>query len=256
MENAKKWTAKRIVNTVISVILWIFLAFAALTTVIALATTANSNKVPNLFGYSMMNVLTDSMDCEDGVMKEGDLILVRLLDDEEKNDLAEGDVISFLDSTLRDENGKKQVTTHRIVSIERDTDGKLLSVKTKGDNPNAGIDTIDRYQNEILGKFHKNLGAVGEAFGFLQSSKGFLLCVVVPLLVFFIYEVFVVVKNVVELKNKDKKVITEEDEELIKQQAIAEFLRQQEEKAKEKGTEPTETPETPAQSPEPDEKGE
>ena len=48
-----------------------------------------------------------------------------------------------------------------------------------------------------------------------------------PLVAFFVYQLVVFIKNVVQVKNADKKVITAEDEELIRQRAIEEYLRQQ-----------------------------
>lgn len=48
-----------------------------------------------------------------------------------------------------------------------------------------------------------------------------------PLVIFFGYEVYVFVKTVLSVKNEGKKVITAADEELIKQRAIEEYLRSQ-----------------------------
>ncbi len=238
----KKRDAWKNVNTVISVILWIFLVFSALVSVIALTSTANENNVPNLFGYSLMNVLTDSMDCEDGEMKKGDLILVKLLDDEDLDDLEEGAIISFFDWDLPTVDGNLQINTHRIVDITR-SNGTFISAQTKGDNPAAGVDKTLRSREDIVGVYVKNLGGIGDAYAYLRTSNGFLFCIEIPLILFFIYEVFVVVKNVVEFKNRDKKIITEEDEELIRREAIAEYLRQQEEeKAKAENPGETEDP--------------
>ena len=52
-----------------------------------------------------------------------------------------------------------------------------------------------------------------------------------PLFLFFAYELFVFIKTLLTVKNEGKKVITAEDEELIKQRAIEEYLRRQQESA-------------------------
>ena len=47
-----------------------------------------------------------------------------------------------------------------------------------------------------------------------------------PMVLFFGYELFVFIRLVIKTKNEGKKVISAEDEELIKQKAIEEYLRQ------------------------------
>ena len=65
---------------------------------------------------------------------------------------------------------------------------------------------------------------------FLQSSLGFGLCILLPLALFFVYELVIFIRTVLSLKNEGKKVISAEDEEMIKQRAIEEYLRRQQEK--------------------------
>ena len=62
---------------------------------------------------------------------------------------------------------------------------------------------------------------------FLGSQLGFGLCILLPLVAFFVYQLVIFIKTVVQVKNADKRVITAEDEELIRQRAIEEYLRQQ-----------------------------
>ncbi len=81
---------------------------------------------------------------------------------------------------------------------------------------------------EIRGVYSgKTLPGFGKVLEFLCSSSGFLVCVLIPLILVFIYEVIDVVRAFMKIKNKDKKVISAAEEELIKQQAIAEYLQRQ-----------------------------
>jgi signal peptidase len=76
------------------------------------------------------------------------------------------------------------------------------------------------------------LSGIGTVISFLQTSKGFLLCIVLPLLLFFLYELYRFIIAFINLKNNGKKQLTAAEEELIKQRAIEEYLRQKEEAEK------------------------
>ena len=71
------------------------------------------------------------------------------------------------------------------------------------------------------------IGGLGAAQTFLGSQLGFGLCILLPLVAFFVYQLVVFIRTVLQVKNADKKVITAADEELIRQRAIEEYLRQQ-----------------------------
>ena len=67
---------------------------------------------------------------------------------------------------------------------------------------------------------------------FLRTSLGFFLCIVLPLLLFFIYELFVFIKTIVKMREEKIRTegVSKDVEEAIKQKAIEEYLRQQKEK--------------------------
>ena len=67
---------------------------------------------------------------------------------------------------------------------------------------------------------------MGGALSFLSSKTGFGLCILLPLGLFFAYELVVFILTVVKVKNDGKKVISVEDEEMIKRKAVEEYLRQ------------------------------
>ena len=70
------------------------------------------------------------------------------------------------------------------------------------------------------------IGGVGSMIGFLRSSLGFFLCIVLPLLLFFLYELYRFIAILVTERAK-KKPVSSETEEEIKRRAIEEYLKQQ-----------------------------
>ena len=145
-----------------------------------------------------------------------------------------GDIITFeIDLNGDGEISKGEYDTHRITAIDRDDNGMPLAFYTKGDNPEfANQDPSflgDRVRRvNVIAKYNgSKVGGVGGFLSFIGSKLGFGLCIILPLVIFFGYEVYVFVKTVLSVKNEGKKVITAADEELIKQRAIEEYLRSQ-----------------------------
>ena len=59
---------------------------------------------------------------------------------------------------------------------------------------------------------------------FLRTKKGFFICIVIPMAVFFLVELYKFIVTLIELKKPE---LSEEDEEEIKKRAIEEYLAQQ-----------------------------
>ena len=131
--------------------------------------------------------------------------------------------------------GNKALNTHRIIERNVDEGGNVTYV-TQGDNrevsfvPDSPIG-VDQIEAIWTGK---RIGGLGSVIQFLQSSTGFLVCIVLPLAAFFIYELVVMIMTINKMRNKDKKQITQEEEEMIKQRAIEEYLAKQSAQSAEK----------------------
>jgi len=225
---------KRITKIVVDVIFWLFFAFALCTTILAFSAQSSPTGYPEVGNKIMLTVQSDSMSGEDG-FNEGDLIFINSFDTEEENadarkesisKLQIGDVITFRRDLNND--GVVELNTHRIISIETLVDGQYV-FRTQGDNKDLP-DTYSIYECDILGKWNgKRLAGAGAVIDFLKPPHfGFFALIILPLTGFFAYEVIILVIYVRKIKNKDKRVITEADEELIKQKAIEEFLKKQE----------------------------
>ena len=210
---------KRIGTVVLSVILWIIILIAALYAFTTMATKDNNN-VANLFGYTPLVVESDSMS---PTFVSGDLIFIHKCD---PADLKEGDIICF--HTIIE--NQYALNTHRIQSIE--TVGDVRSYTTVGDNNNGIADQHVISDGDIVGKYVGHISGAGKVMDFLSSSTGFLAVIVLPMLLFFIYQVYNLIIISIRLK-KAIAVETAQEQELARQQAVkqGEEEKEQQEKA-------------------------
>ena len=226
--------AKKITKIVVNVILWLFLAFALFTTIMALAAQGDSTGQPSFFGNYLLTVESDSMS---PTFKKGDIIVAKKLSEEEKTKLKEDDVITFRTNQIIE--GVYVLNTHRIIEIK--DDGSFI---THGDAAPTGTNE-QVFPDHVVAKWTgTKLNGFGNVLIFLQSSTGFLVCIVIPMILFFGYEVFRFVRTLISVKNEGKKMITVEDEELIKQRAVEEYIRQQQAAAAEPKAEAEPEPES------------
>ena len=212
---------EKVLTITANVLVWIILILALLVTIMVFSSGRN-NGVANLLGYIPMTVESDSMK---PTFKKDDLIICKEVDDVYA--LQEGDVITFW--TMID--GQRVKNTHRIVAINEIDNTR--SFVTRGDN-NPQDDTVPASANDIIGKWTDvKLGGFGKVMNFLRTKTGFFICIVIPMAVFFLVELYKFIVTLVELKKPE---LTDEDEEEIKKRAIEEYLaaQKQEEENKNK----------------------
>lgn len=177
---------KRGTEIFISVVLWAVILLAALFAFTTLA-TRDTNQVASLAGYTPLTVASDSMS---PTFRAGDLIIIRKCDPQT---LKEGDIVTF--HTII--NNEFALNTHRITEIQ--DLGGARSYVTKGDN-NELADIHMIADGDIVGKYVCHLAGFGKVMSFLSSSLGFLLVIVLPLLIFFIYQVYHLITVSIDLK--------------------------------------------------------
>lgn len=177
---------KRGTEIFISIVLWAVILLAALFAFTTLA-TRDTNQVASLAGYTPLTVASDSMS---PTFRAGDLIIIRKCDPQT---LKEGDIVTF--HTII--NNEFALNTHRITEIQ-DLGGARNYV-TKGDN-NELADIHMIADGDIVGKYVCHLAGFGKVMSFLSSSLGFLLVIVLPLLIFFIYQVYHLITVSIDLK--------------------------------------------------------
>lgn len=171
-----------------------------------------TNRMPTVFGYHMLRVVTGSMD---PTYPEGSYIVVKSTDTDK---LKVGEVISFYS---RDEAIAGQVNTHRIKEIKNNNGTK--SFVTKGD-ANPTQDPVEVQPEDIVGKViaHANIiDGIGKA---IRNPWVYLIIVIIPLSVRFIIEL----KNVAVayLEYKKEKDNQQEIVKLAQEQLEKEKLKQ------------------------------
>jgi len=203
---------KRVISTISNVIAWVILIVAFLTTVLVFSSGRN-NGVANIFGYIPLSVESDSMS---PTFRQGDLIICREIDD--INSLQKDDVITFW--TVID--GHKVKNTHRIAEVN--DLGTTRSFVTRGDN-NAVNDEVPAYAGDLIGKWTDvRVAGLGKIMDFLRTKKGFFCCILIPMIIFFLFELYKFVLTVVDVKKGNQIQL---DEEEIKKRAIEEYLASQ-----------------------------
>lgn len=202
---------------VVSVLLWVVILVAALYAFTTMATRDNQN-VADLFGYTPMAVQSDSMA---PTFEKGDLILIKKCD---TSTLKEGDIICF--HTII--NNEYALNTHRIQSIVEQ--GGARSYTTLGDNNNGIADTHVISDGDIVGKYVGKVQKLGTVMDFLSGSTGFLLVIVLPMLLFFIYQIYHLIMISIRLK-KAIAVETAREQELERQKVAAGSQPQQDAEA-------------------------
>lgn len=191
-------TMKRAGTIVISVILWAIILLAALYAFTTMATKDDQN-VASILGYTPLVVETDSMK---PTFESGDLIFIKKCD---TSKLKEGDIITF--HTIID--NQYALNTHRIQKI--DEANGVRSYTTIGDNNNGIADQHVISDGDIVGKYIGHVSGLGKVMNFLSSSMGFLIVIVLPMLLFFIYQVY----NLIMISIRLKKAMAVENAEEI-----------------------------------------
>lgn len=181
---------KKIINIIINILIVLLLAVSVLVAALALASKAEG--VPSVLGYVPLSVQSDSMKDE---FEKGDLIISKAVDD--STAFQKGDIITF--QTIIE--GEDALNTHRIVDVT-ETGGVEFYI-TKGDN-NPVEDEQPVAETAVVAKYDGIcFEGVGEVYDFITSQFGFFLVILLPLIIFFLYEVFRVIKNIIDY-NKEK----------------------------------------------------
>lgn len=247
-QNQPKW--KKVVSIVINVVFYSFIAFLIVFAIAAFSSNNNDRKIANIFGIGFLNVVSDSMDGNrEDSFKEGDLLFVKVCNDERKQlegVEAQKDIITFWDSSI---GSSGALSTHRIVDIIENPDGTII-YRTQGDKieakyPDYVYDaetkspttyTEDHFAHQIYAVYtgHKIKG-FGKVLNFINSTTGFLLCVILPGVLLLGYEVFNLIRNL-NAMNKQKmqaelesqKFDAEAEKERIRQELLREMQAEKE----------------------------
>ena len=186
-EEKGKKKINKIVNTVINAVLIVAIIIAVVCTYISFVTTSGDG-VPSILGLRLLSIQTNSMYPE---FEHGDLIISTKVDPE---DLRPDDIITYWTVI----NGEKVLNTHRIETIY--DGGGYLIFETKGD-ANTLVDPLTVHENNLVGQYRFKIKGFGKVFDYLQTDTGFLLVVVLPVFIFFIYHLVQFFRVLFEYQN-------------------------------------------------------
>ena len=169
-QKVSKRTVDYLVNGILILVfaVSVFLSFTAFI-------SKNGGGVPSFFGFRPFAIQSDSML---PFFAKGDLVIDRAVKDPAS--LQVGDVITFWTVI----NGERVLNTHRITEVTNNQTHYYFT--TKGDN-NSVEDAIGVHQKEIVGLYLGHIPQIGTVIDYLQTGTGFLLVIVIPVFLFFVY---------------------------------------------------------------------
>lgn len=153
----------------------IFIPIIIINLILIINSYINPSELPGVFGIRPAIVLSGSMD---PTIRTGDLVIIHETDAAK---LQKDDVICFMSS------GK--AITHRIVEVRTDDSGDVQYV-TRGDNNDTeDQETVSPDQVQGIWKGTR-FGEIGNAILFMQTPTGMILFIILPLLIFFLWDIW------------------------------------------------------------------
>ena len=208
----KKINWKKIGKIVLNVFFYTLIGLLLIFSITNL-TRKDKTEVASIFGSGYCTVLSESMA---GKKKDSftskDLILVRKVTDRNRDRLLSkkvsvGKIITF----KGDVNGQEALITHRVVDIITNADGSINYFITQGDynaiqygeyvKEKGDISACEVVSpSDVRGIYTGKMKGLGGAMKFLQTPNGFLLCVVLPMILFFIAMLLILVLNIISVR--------------------------------------------------------
>ncbi len=173
---------KRFLKIILTVVLYAILPFVVITLI-----TSNTGV---LGGIRSFVVLTGSME---PALPVGSIVYTKTVK-ENGTRYKTGDIIAF------DQSGR--TVTHRVVGVVED--GGVVRYKTRGDANNTDDSELVA-QEKVIGREISSLPYLGRLVGFLKTVPGFLTLIVIPGILFIVYELWNIKKELV--KETEKKVL-------------------------------------------------
>ena len=194
-EQSKK---TKVLGTIVNVVLVIAILLAAFATYTSYVSTSG-NGVPSFLGLRVFSIQTESMY---PTLNPGDLIVDKAVKD--PSELRVDDIITYWTVI----NGERVLNTHRIYEIY--DGGGYLIFETKGDN-NTISDSLTVHESEVVGVYSSRIAGLGKVFDYLQTSTGFLIVVVVPVFLFFVFYLIQFFRVLFEYQNVKNRIKYEQE---------------------------------------------
>lgn len=209
---------KKLISNVVNVLSIAIILLALF--ILASVVMTRSGDVPQVGGYSVLRVLTGSMEPD---IPTDSVILVRIADGDQ---VQVGDVISFYSA---DPAIRGSVNTHRVIGIEAENGTRIF--RTQGD-ANLVPDQYPVDDANLIGIVVGSSYAVGRIIRLLSNPLVFFPLVLIPLLV-------MVILNVVSAIRSAGEIMRQEESEAIRE-ALEEAKRKRQEKLESDARKPDE----------------
>ena len=224
---------KTIVNTIINILIVVVLITSLLIAVMAL--TSKANGVSTIFGHTIQTIQSDSMKggSPDGYggkdFGNGDLMIAKSTKDDPKAEYEKGDIVTFV---VEDAEGNHAYIVHRIVDYITDKSGER-TYQTWGDNREVSEvpDQLDKSEyilgDDFVSVYYKDgyegtiIKGAGGFLDYLRSQQGFFLVVLLPMIIFFMYELVRVVLNATSYRKAKADEIKQEAVDTAVAEALA-----------------------------------
>ena len=211
--------AKRVRHIVAVALLIALTAILLPIFIINLTLTIRSNldrTVPaSVFGLAPLAVETDSMKgVEEDSFAGGSLILVRMIGEEEKQQLEVGQVVTF---RQQNDDGTYYFVTHRITELGEEN-GAIAYVVTRGDRNT--IDDGATAIEDVLGVCVASVPGLGSAVLFLQTPWGLALCIGVPVVAYIVYDVVRIARRNRRIAAEQGAAMQQKDAEIARLRAM------------------------------------
>lgn len=244
---------KAILNTVVNILIVLVLVISIL--IAAMALTSKASGISTVFGYTVQTIQSDSMKggykghtlsngqkVDDkytgGNFEKGDIIIGKATEFDSTRTFQKGDIVTYIGVLKGFEDMGDQLICHRITDI-KEVDGQKR-YQTWGDNEEVAAvpdqEQVDKYipAAHIGSVVHTEnydavvLHGIGKVLDFIRSQLGFFLCVLLPMIIFFLYALIRAVLNFSGYKksknddrlNEEKEALKKEFEEKLKQAGI------------------------------------
>ncbi len=214
---------KKIGSIVLDALVIVVFLISALLVVANLTADKKNGELPNVFGYVINSVQSDSMS---GTFEKGSLVVSKI--PAEDAEIKIGDVVSFHQKV----GNVTIVNTHRVVDIQNNL------YQTQGDN-RAVCPTPDeewKTRREILAVYCFEIPLVGHFIDFVKEPLGFVLILVLPMLAFIAWQVYKLIALYLTAKKQEmleeaKASVSDEEKDAIIREYLARQQAEQEKSA-------------------------
>lgn len=238
MENKKKSAPKRVLsitlNSLFYMIIVVLLIFS-----LANIKVKKENNIANIFGIGFLSVQSNSMlgDQADS-FEQGDMIFVKMLDEESIRELEVGDIVTYFDMTI------KEFNTHRIVEINAEEEYLITQADYNpvSENTNTQPDQPINF-DQAIATYSTKVSGLGNTLDYLQSPTGFALFIILPVVFILAFEGVVLGRNIISLnrakmedkyaqEKEDTKKLLEAEKEKLREELLAELKKENEKQSK------------------------